>query len=59
MYDLDILEIPSIVISVTLTVYNLCMSVIASVNLHRLSHGKVKMVTSLREYIKCSRRIPK
>lgn len=51
MYDLGVLEIPIIVVSVILIVYNLCMSVIASVNLHRLSHGEVKVVTSLREYI--------
>ena len=59
MCNLDVLEIPIIVVLVILIVYNLCMSVVSIVNLHRLSHGKVKVVTSLREYIRCSRRVPK
>ena len=59
MCNLDVLEIPIIVVLVISIVYNLCMSVISVVNLYRLSHGKVKVITSLCEYIKYSRRTVK
>lgn len=59
MCNLDVLEVPIIVALVIVIIYELCITVINSVNLCRPIYGKIKEVTSLREYIKCSRRIPK
>lgn len=56
---MSILEVPIVAALVIIIMYNLCMTVIANVNLHRLSHGEVKVVTSLHEYIKYLRRMVK
>ena len=56
---MSILEVPIIVALTAVIIYELCISFICIVNLHRLTHGKVKVVTSLREYIKYSRRTVK
>lgn len=53
------IEVLVIILLTAVIIYELCMTVNAIINLHRLSHGKVKVVSSLREYIKYSRRTVK
>lgn len=40
------------ILIVMVVVYAVCGKVITFINLYRLSRGKVRIVTSLREYIK-------
>ena len=56
---MSIIKVILIAVLTTVIIYELCMTVIADINLYRLSHGKVKVVSSLREYITYSRRMVK
>ena len=53
---MSILEIHIIVALVIIIIYELCITVINSINLCKPIHGKIKVFTSLREYIEYSRR---
>lgn len=56
---MSILEVPIVAALVIIIMYELCITVNNSINLCRPIHGEIKVVTSLREYIKYSRRTVK